>query len=45
MIPEARALLERTIDEANALINSLPALYKELAENGIYPSPVKPITK
>jgi hypothetical protein len=45
MIPEARSLLERTIDEANALINSLPALYKELAENGIYPSPVKPITK
>jgi photosystem II stability/assembly factor-like uncharacterized protein len=45
MMSEARALLEKTVDEANALINSLPALYKELAESGIYPSPVKPISK
>jgi phage-related protein len=45
MISEARALLEKTVDEANALINSLPALYRELAEGGIYPAPVKPINK
>jgi len=40
---EIRPLLEKAVQEANALINALPALLKELADAGIYPVPVKPI--
>ncbi len=45
MIPEVRAAVSKVIDEANALINGLPALNKELVENGIYPAAVKPISR
>ena len=40
---EIRPVLEKAVQEANALINGLPALLKELADAGIYPPPVKPI--
>ena len=40
---EIRPVLEKAVQEANALINALPALLKELADAGIYPAPVKPI--
>jgi hypothetical protein len=40
---EIRPVLEKAVLEANALINALPALLKELADAGIYPAPVKPI--
>ena len=40
---EMRPLLEKAVQEANVLINALPALLKELADAGIYPAPVKPI--
>ena len=40
---EMRPVLEKAVQEANALINALPALLKELADAGIYPAPVKPI--
>ncbi len=42
-IPEVRAALERAIHDANALIGELPALQKEVAESGVYPTSVKPI--
>ncbi|HJZ66639.1 MAG TPA: glycosyl hydrolase [Blastocatellia bacterium] len=40
---EMHPVLEKAVQEANALINALPALLKELADAGIYPAPVKPI--
>jgi hypothetical protein len=40
---EIRPVLDKAVQEANALINALPALLKELADAGIYPAPVKPI--
>jgi photosystem II stability/assembly factor-like uncharacterized protein len=40
---EIRPVLEKAVQEANALISALPALLKELADAGIYPAPVKPI--
>ena len=40
---EIGPVLEKAVQEANALINALPALLKELADGGIYPAPVKPI--
>ena len=40
---EIRPVLEKAVQEANALINALPALLKELADAGIYFAPVKPI--
>ena len=40
---EIRPALEKAVQEANALINALPALQKELADAGIYPAQVKPI--
>jgi len=40
---EIGPVLEKAVQEANALINALPALLKELADAGIYPAPVKPI--
>jgi hypothetical protein len=40
---EFRPVLDKAVQEANALINALPALLKELADAGIYPAPVKPI--
>ena len=42
---EIRPLLEKAVLEANALINALPALLKELADAGVYPAPVKPIAQ
>jgi len=35
--------LEKAVQEANGLINALPALLKEVADAGIYPAPVKAI--
>lgn len=40
---EIGPVLEKAVQEANALIHALPALLKELADAGIYPAPVKPI--
>jgi photosystem II stability/assembly factor-like uncharacterized protein len=40
---EIRPILEKAVQDANALINALPALLKELADAGIYPAQVKPI--
>jgi photosystem II stability/assembly factor-like uncharacterized protein len=42
-IGEIRPLLDKAVQDANALINDLPALLKEMADAGIYPVPVKPI--
>ncbi len=42
-LPEARALLEKTVQETNALLAELSAVSKEMAESGIYPASVKPI--
>jgi FlgD Ig-like domain len=42
-LPEARALLDKTVQEANTLLAEMAALSKEMAENGIYPAAVKPI--
>jgi photosystem II stability/assembly factor-like uncharacterized protein len=44
-LPGLRTALEKAIGEANALIGEFPALAKELAESGVYPTPVKPIGK
>jgi hypothetical protein len=43
MVGEARAGLAKAIDEANALIAKLPALYEEVGKSGLYPAPPKPI--
>jgi hypothetical protein len=40
---EIRPVLDKAIQDANALINALPGLLKEMSEAGIYPAPVKPI--
>ena len=40
---EIRPVLEKAVQDANALINQLPALLKELADAGVYPAPLKPI--
>jgi len=42
---EIRPVLEKAVQEANVVINALPALLKELADAGIYPAPVKPIAQ
>ncbi|MGE0104513.1 MAG: WD40/YVTN/BNR-like repeat-containing protein [Blastocatellales bacterium] len=42
-IPEVRAALETAINDANKLIAELPAIQKEMADKGIFPSEVKPI--
>ncbi len=42
-VSEIRPLLEKAVQDANALINALPALLKEMADAGIYPAAVKPI--
>jgi photosystem II stability/assembly factor-like uncharacterized protein len=40
---EMGPLLQKAVQEANAMISALPALLKELADAGIYPAAVKPI--
>jgi hypothetical protein len=40
---EIGPVLQKAVQEANALISALPSLLKELADAGIYPAPVKPI--
>jgi hypothetical protein len=42
---EMGPVLDKAVQEANALINALPALLKELGDAGIYPPPVKPIAQ
>jgi hypothetical protein len=42
-VSEIRPLLEKAVQDANALIHALPALLKETADAGIYPAAVKPI--
>jgi len=43
-IPGLRSGMDKAIQEANALIAELPALQKDVAESGVYPAAVKPIT-
>ncbi len=45
MIGETRTVSAKVIDEVNAAVGKFPALYKELANSGIYPAPLKPIGK
>jgi hypothetical protein len=42
---EIRPVLDKAVQEANALINAFPRLLKDLADAGIYPVPVKPIAQ
>ncbi|MEW6126921.1 MAG: glycosyl hydrolase [Acidobacteriota bacterium] len=42
-IAEIRPLLDKAVQDTNAVIAALPALLKEMADAGIYPAPVKPI--
>lgn len=43
IIGESRAALTKTIDDVNAAVAKFGGLYKELANSGIYPVPLKPI--
>jgi photosystem II stability/assembly factor-like uncharacterized protein len=43
MISEARGSSTKVIDEVNQTVAKFPALYKELANSGMYPVPLKPI--
>jgi hypothetical protein len=42
---EIRPLLEKAVQDANALISASTSLLKEMADAGIYPAPVKPIAQ
>jgi photosystem II stability/assembly factor-like uncharacterized protein len=43
MTGEMQTRLNQAIDEANVLISSLTALYKQMAESSVYPSMQKPV--
>ena len=45
MLGEVRAASTKLVDEVNAAVAKFPALYRELANSGMYPVPLKPIGK
>ena len=45
MIGETRNASTKLIDDVNAAVAKFPGLYKELANSGMYPVPLKPIGK
>jgi photosystem II stability/assembly factor-like uncharacterized protein len=43
MMAETRGASAKLIDDVNAAVAKFPGLYKELANSGVYPVPLKPI--
>jgi photosystem II stability/assembly factor-like uncharacterized protein len=44
-VGELRTAMSKLVDEVNAAVGRFGALYKELANSGLYPVPLKPIGK